>query len=85
MRDELFIVDNHAQCYEVKRLEKNNEPGLRVYKTSPNGLTIQVRTYDGIGEFGRSVKRNMIAHAHLDVADAVQLRDRLDAFINKSQ
>lgn len=85
MNNELFITDQHAECYEVKHVEKNNEPGLRIFQTANDRLIVQVMTYAGTAEFGKGVKRNMIAHAHIDVAEAVKLRDRLNDFIKKSK
>lgn len=78
---ELFIHKDHAECYEVKHLDGPNVPGLRVWKSSIEGMTLQVRTFAGIGEYGRGKLRNMIAHVGLSPADALQLRAQLDEFI----
>src|SRR6267142_515837 len=60
-RDEFILDCEWARIEEVKRLEKNNEPMLRVYRNAPESLNIQIRTFDGIGEWNKGAKRNMIA------------------------
>lgn len=59
--DQFILECEWARIEEVKRLQKNNEPMLRIYQNAPASLNIQIRTFDGIGDFHRGVKRNMIA------------------------
>jgi hypothetical protein len=79
--DELQIDKPFAYCKQVKQVPVPLQPMLRVYKSSPTGLELQIRTHGGIGENGGGTPRNMIAGVSISSEEARKLRDRLNAFI----
>jgi hypothetical protein len=86
IENEEFILDcEWANIEEVRKLEKNNEPMLRVYRNAPESLKIQIRTYDGIGEWHKGVKRNMIATIPVSFTNAKALIAYLQESIAKAE
>lgn len=75
--DQLFIPEKYIEIQEVKRLQENNVNEVRVYRSSPGSINLQLRAYCGIGEFGDGIKRNMIATSHLSFAQAKELAEYL--------
>lgn len=78
--ESLELPKKFAYCREVKHLDSNNEPMLRVYRNSPATLDLQVRTFGAVTETGRGAAKNMIAGVALTVEEARALRDKLDEF-----
>lgn len=78
--ENLELPKKFAYCREVKHLDANNEPMLRVYRNSPAHLDLQVRTFGAITENGRGTSKNMIAGVALTVEEARALRDKLNEF-----
>jgi len=60
MKTEKTISKNTARIYQVKR-NTPNENMIRLYKSSPDGLTFQIRTHKPITEAGNGTPRDMIA------------------------
>ncbi len=77
---ELELPKKYAYCREVKHLDADIEPMLRVYRNSPATIELQVRTFGAITETGRGTPKNMIAGVALTVEEARALRDKLDEF-----
>ena len=75
-----IIPAPYATIYEVKAPQNDN--CVRVYRDSPNGIAIQIRTFKPINYDQTGKKRNMLAHATLSREDAVILRDRLNLFLD---
>jgi hypothetical protein len=83
MSEALVIENEHAKCYEAKHVESNNVPCLRFYKSTPSHATLQICTFDGIGDYGRGVKRNMLSHLYLDHDELLRLRDAIDKVLGE--
>lgn len=74
--DQLFFMNDYAQCYEIQGIYdrdtqtyNNNDNSLRVYKSSPDGFTLQIRTFKPINEGQNGKPRNMIAHLSIGIND----------------
>ena len=76
MTKEIWLHNDHAECYEMDKGSEPNEPGLRLWCTMfPDAWTLQIRTHAPInGCYGNGKPRNMIAHLTVTVD---QLRDIL--------
>jgi len=64
MSDQLFIHDRYAEIHEIA-IKDNNEPLLRVYRSSPSSVTVQIRTFAPITKNRGGKSRNMIANTYL--------------------
>jgi len=74
-----IIPAPYATIYEVKAPQNDN--CVRIYRDSPNGIAIQIRTFKPINYDQNGKKRNMLAHVSLSKAEAEILRDRLNLFL----
>lgn len=77
----LELTKKYAYCREVKGLQNNNEPMLRIYRNSPCFLDLQVRTFGPTTETGKGTAKNMISGVGLTVEEVKILRDTLNEFI----
>lgn len=69
---ELHFINDFAEIREVKNLDQDNEPMLRVYRASPGALNLQIRTFGPINDrLARTTgkKRNMIATVKIELDD----------------
>jgi hypothetical protein len=71
----LFLEKKFAEISEIKDVEKNNENVLRVYRShagqtrDKDRFTFQIRTYKGIGNYGKGKPRNMMANIELTIPE----------------
>lgn len=73
---EKFVV----QIHEVKdRNIADYTPSVRLYRASPGRVNLTLYTCNGIGEFNRGVKRNMLASVPLRVAELDSMIETLQA------
>ena len=79
--ENLELPKKYAYCREVKHLDSNIEPMLRVYRNSPATIELQVRTFGAVTETGRGTAKNMISGVSLSIDEARATRDKLDEFI----
>lgn len=79
--ENLELPKKYAYCREVKHLDANIEPMLRVYRNSPATIELQVRTFGAVTETGRGTAKNMIAGVSLNIDEARAMRVKLDEFI----
>ncbi len=59
----------YATIYEIKDKDIDQINQLRVYRSSPDGFTFQIRTHKGIGEYGKGKPRKMIANVDLTIEE----------------
>lgn len=85
IEDGELIIYNEFINIEQADLDYQNEKMLRVYRSSPGALTFQLRSFCGIGEFGRGVKRNMNATVSLSFSEAKTLIEYLRTAIAKAE
>ena len=69
---ELHIKDENARIEEIKG-DFKNENMIRLYQSSPNLFTFQIRTFKGIGDRGQGEKRNMIATVYFTESEFAQI------------
>ena len=81
--ESLELPKKFAYCRELKHLDSNNAPMLRVYRNSPETLELQVRTFSSVTETGRGTAKNMIAGVSLTPDEARALRAKLDEFMSE--
>lgn len=78
--ESLELPKRFAYCREVKNLDANIEPMLRVYRNSPASIELQVRTFGAVTETGRGAAKNMIAGVSLTIDEAMALKAKIDEF-----
>jgi len=70
---ELHFINDFAEICELRQVDENNEPMLRVYRDSPGALKLQIRTFgpitDTLTSRATSKKRNMIATVSIELDD----------------
>jgi len=81
---QLFFYNDFAKISEVE-LDRENEPMLRFYKSSPEGFTLQIRTFNGIGAklTSKSKPRNMIANVSIGIEELEKMLEYAKAALNR--
>lgn len=74
-------VAEFAQIHDMTgELSEPNKNEIRLYKSSPNAWTFQIRTRKGIvGWLGRGKERDMIASVTIDMDDLKKIRAYMEA------
>ena len=80
-RADLHFDLPYAEIREVKTLDYNYDNHLEVRQAFPGSLGLYLRTHNGIGEYGKGVKRNMLGVANLNVQEVVALRNLLNQWL----
>ena len=76
--EELFINKNYVETRELKcETDPKHDKGLRVFRSSPGLINLQIRTFGGIGNFGKGVKRKMYSIVSLDKSETELLIAKL--------
>jgi hypothetical protein len=79
----LFLEKKFARIFEAKDLEQHNENEIRLYKSSPESFTFQIRTYAPIGSFNnKGTKRDMIASVSVTLEEMEQILEYMRKTIN---
>lgn len=78
-----FVMVPHAEFNEATHIDAQqhagNGSGIRIYPTRPERVGIQIRAVRAFGN--GKVKRNLYAHAELDLVALQELRIRIDEAI----
>lgn len=72
-----FIINGLWISVTDFKNEIHNEKMLRLYKDSPDSVSLQLRAHCAIDETGKGVKRDMVASSHLNKADCLALAKKL--------
>lgn len=81
--ENLELPKKYAYCREVKHLDADIEPMLRVYRNSPATIELQIRTFGAVTETGRGTPKNMISGVSLSIDEARVLRAKIDEFMTE--
>jgi len=73
-RNEFWITNKYARNKPID-LDKVPDHGLRVYRDSPDGMLVQIRTHTD--------KQARLAHLHLNWEQAAELADFIKAEIDR--